>query len=152
MLRERFTQAMKDAMRAKDQQTLGAIRLIMAALKDRDIAARPSGKTEGISDAEIATMLQGMVKQRRESIEMYRQGGREELAASEQAEIDVIMGFLPKQMTEEETKAAITALVAETGAAGIKDMGKVMAGLKEKYAGQMDFSRVGPLVKAALNV
>ncbi|MBB6249750.1 GatB/YqeY domain-containing protein [Nitrospirillum iridis] len=150
MLRARLTEAMKDAMRAKDQRTLGAVRLILAALKDRDIAARPGGNTEGISDAEIASMLQGMVKQRRESVTLYRQGGREELALQEEGEIAVIETFLPKQMTEDEVKAAIADAVAETGAAGIQGMGKVMAALKAKYAGQMDFSRAGPLVKAAL--
>lgn len=150
MLRERITQAMKEAMRAKDQATLSTVRMIMAGLKDRDIDARGKGNTDGISDADILSMLQTMVKQRRDSIELYRQGGREELARQEEGEIAVIEGFLPKQLGEEEVKAAIAAAVAQTGAAGIKDMGKVMAALKADYAGQVDFSRVGPLVKAAL--
>jgi uncharacterized protein YqeY len=151
MLRERFTQVMKDAMKAKDTQTLSAVRMIMAELKKRDIDARPKGITDGIPEAEIGSMLQTMVKQRRESVALYRQGGREELAAQEEAEIAVIMSFLPKQLTEDETKAAIAQAVADTGAASVKDMGKVMTVLKDKYTGQMDFSTVGPLVKAALN-
>ncbi|TWB21294.1 hypothetical protein FBZ89_105166 [Nitrospirillum amazonense] len=151
MLRERITQAMKDAMKAKDTQTLSAVRMIMAELKKRDIDARPKGQMDGIPEAEIGSMLQTMVKQRRESVVLYRQGGREELAAQEEAEIAVIMSFLPKQLTEDEAKAAIAQAVADTGAASVKDMGKVMAVLKDKYTGQMDFSTVGPLVKAALN-
>lgn len=150
MLRERFTEAMKEAMRAKEQATLSTVRLIMAALKDRDIDARGKGNADGIAEADILSMLQAMVKQRRDSIELYRQGGREELVAKEEAEIAVIERFLPQQLGEEAVKAAIAAAVAATGAAGIKDMGKVMAALKADYAGQVDFSRVGPLVKAAL--
>lgn len=150
MLRDRITQAMKEAMRAKDQATLSAVRMIMAGLKDRDIDARGKGNPDGISDADILSMLQTMVKQRRDSIALYRQGGREELALQEEGEITVIERFLPQQLGEEEVKAAIAAAVTQTGAAGIKDMGKVMAALKTDYAGQVDFSRVGPLVKAAL--
>ncbi|MDE1149632.1 MAG: GatB/YqeY domain-containing protein [Azospirillaceae bacterium] len=142
---------MKDAMKAKDTQTLSAVRMIMAELKKRDIDARPKGITDGIADADIGSMMQTMVKQRRESVTLYRQGGREELAAQEEAEIAVIMSFLPKQLTEEETKAAVAQAVTDTGAASVKDMGKVMTVLKDKYTGQMDFSTVGPLVKAALN-
>jgi uncharacterized protein YqeY len=151
MLRTEINEAMKAAMRAHDEATLGAVRMVMAKLKDCDIAARPKGNMDGISDAEIATMLQGMVKQRRESAELYEKGGRPELAEKEKAEIAVIERFLPKQMSEAEAAAAIAKAIAATGAASIKDMGKVMAELKKAYAGQMDFAQAGGLVKAKLS-
>jgi uncharacterized protein YqeY len=151
MLRAQITEAMKAAMRARDQETVSTVRMIMAGLKDKDIAARPSGRTEGISDAEILSLLQGMVKQRRESVALYRQGGRQDLVDKEEAEIAVIERFLPKQMSPAEAEAAIAAVIAETGAASIKDMGKVMGELKTRYSGQMDFSAIGPAVKAKLN-
>jgi uncharacterized protein YqeY len=150
MLRASLQETMKTAMREKDAATLGAVRLILAALKDKDIAARPSGNADGISEPEILSMMQGMIKQRRESVTMFRQGNREELAAKEEAEIAVIERFLPKQMNDAETAAAVDAVVTETGAASIKDMGKVMAGLKARFAGQMDFAKAGPAVKARL--
>jgi len=150
MLRERFKEDLKNAMRAKDQRAVSTIRLIAAALKDRDIAARPSGNTEGIAEADILSMLQGMIKQRRESAELYEKGGRPELAQQENEEIAIIEGFLPKQMSDDEVKAAIAEAVATVGAASVKDMGKVMAELKAKFAGQMDFSKVGGEVKKAL--
>jgi len=150
MLRTQITDAMKDAMRAKDDRTLGAVRLIMAKLKDADIAARPKGVTDGIKDEEIHTLLQGMIKQRRESIALYEQGNRPELAKQESDEIAVIERFLPAQMDEAAVKAAIDKIVASTGAASVKDMGKVMGELKKAYAGQMDFSQAGPAVKARL--
>jgi uncharacterized protein YqeY len=150
MLREQLNEAMKGAMRARDAETLSTIRMALAAIKDKDIAARPSGNTTGIGDAEVLSLLQSMVKQRRESIALYKQGGRADLVAKEEAEVTVLEGFLPRQMDAAETDAAIAVAIAETGAASIKDMGKVMGILKSRHAGQMDFSTVGPLVKAKL--
>ena len=149
-MRERIAQAMKDALKSKDQAALSAIRLISAALKDRDIAARSENNHDGISDDEILSMLQTMIKQRNESAKMYEDGGRPELAAAEQAEIELIKQFLPEQLSHDDIENAIKDAVAETGAASIKDMGKVMAHLKEHYAGQMDFSAASQMVKAAL--
>jgi uncharacterized protein YqeY len=149
-MRERIAQAMKDALKSKDQAALSAIRLISAALKDRDIAARSENNHDGISDDEILSMLQTMIKQRNESAKMYEDGGRPELAAAEQAEIELIKQFLPEQLSHDDIENAIKDAVAETGAASIKDMGKVMAHLKEHYAGQMDFSATSQMVKAAL--
>jgi uncharacterized protein YqeY len=150
MLREQLNEAMKGAMRARDTETLSTIRMALAAIKDKDIAARPSGNATGIGDPEVLSLLQSMVKQRRESIALYKQGGRADLVAKEEAEVTVLEGFLPQQMDAAETDAAIVAAIAETGAASIKDMGKVMGVLKSRHAGQMDFSTVGPLVKAKL--
>ncbi len=150
-LRTQITDAMKDAMRAKEEATLGAVRLIMAELKKRDIDARPKGITDGIPDEEILGMLQGMVKQRRESIALYEKGGRADLVKQESDEIAVIERFLPKQMNESEAKDAVAKTVATLGATSIKDMGKVMAELKKTYAGQMDFAQAGVLVKNALS-
>jgi uncharacterized protein YqeY len=150
MLRPQLNDALKTAMRAKDTRTLSTVRLILAALKDRDIAARPKGNADGIGDDEILSMLQSMIKQRRESISLYEQGGRLELAQQEAEEITVIERFLPRQMSEAEATEAVKALIAETGAGGIKDMGKVMAALKERFAGQMDFTKASALVKAHL--
>ena len=150
MLREAFTERLKTAMRAKDTRTLSTVRLIIAALKDRDIAARGSGNQEGIPDSEIQRLLQTMVKQRRESITLYRQGNRPELAQQEEEEIAVIESFLPKQMGDEEIAAAVKAAIAETGAAGIKDMGKVMGVLRERHAGIIDMGRAGAVVKQQL--
>lgn len=150
MLRRQLNDALKTAMLGKDARTVSTVRLILAALKDRDIAARPKGLTDGIPDGEIQQMLQSMIKQRRESISLYNQGGRPELAQQEAEEIAVIEKFLPQQMGEEEVAAAVKAAIADTGAAGIKDMGKVMAALKERHAGTMDFAKAGAVVKAAL--
>ena len=149
-LRERFNEQMKEAMRAKDQKRLGTIRLILAALKERDIANRSETSREGVSDDEILSLLAKMVKQREESAAAYDGGGRPELANAERAEIEVIREFMPKQMSPEEAKAAIEKVIAETGAASLKDMGKVMGALKERFAGQMDFAKAGALVKEAL--
>ena len=149
MLRERFTAEMKEAMKAGDKGRLGAIRLIQAALKDKDIEARGNGK-EPLSDEEILALLQKMVKQRQESIAMYEQGGRTELAQQEKDEVAVISSYLPQQMDEAETKAAIEAAIAETGAASMKDMGKVVGALRAKYAGRMDFAKASALVKEML--
>ena len=149
-MRERIAQAMKDALKSKDQPALSTIRLITAALKDRDIAARSDNNHDGISDDEILSMLQTMIKQRNESAKMYEDGGRPELAAAEQAEIELIKQFLPEQLSHDDIEKAIEGAVEQTGAGSIKDMGKVMAHLKEHYAGQMDFSAVSQMVKAAL--
>jgi uncharacterized protein YqeY len=151
MLREQVTDALKTAMRARDQETVSALRLILAAMKDKDIAARPSGNAAGIGDAEILVLMQGMVKQRRESATLYRQGGREDLAVKEEAEVAVIERFMPRPLDAAETEAAIAAAITEAGAVSIKDMGKVMAILKARYSGQMDFSAAGPAVKALIS-
>jgi uncharacterized protein YqeY len=150
MLRGQISDALKDAMRAKEARTVGALRLILAKLKDQDIAARPRGVTDGIPDEEILQMLQSMIKQRRESIALYEQGGRQELADQERDEIAVIERFLPRQMDEADTRAAIGAAIAATGAAGVKDMGKVMAELRARHAWQMDFGKASALVKGML--
>jgi uncharacterized protein len=150
MLREAFTERLKAAMRARDSRTVSAVRLILAGLKDRDIAVRSTGNSTGIDDSEILRLLQGMVKQRRESIAMYRQGNRPELAQREEEEIAVIESFLPRQMGEDEIAAAATAAIAETGAAGVKNMGRVMAALRERHAGTIDMARAGAVVKQLL--
>jgi uncharacterized protein len=149
-LRERFNAAMKDAMKSGDKPRLSAVRLVNAAIKDRDIEARGAGKGQATED-EIVGLLQRMIKQRHESAAMYEKGARPELAAQENAEIAVISSFLPQQLGESEVAAAIKEAIAATGAASLKDMGKVMAALKESHAGKMDFSKVGPAVKAALS-
>ena len=149
-MRDRITDAMKQALKAKDQAALGTMRLIMAALKDRDIAARGNGNQDGISDDDILSMLQTMIKQRNESAKMYRDGDRLELAEAEEAEIAIIQSFLPAQLDEAAMNAAIKATIAELGASSVKDMGQVMASLKNNYAGQMDFSAVSQMVKSIL--
>ncbi|MDD3444873.1 MAG: GatB/YqeY domain-containing protein [Zavarzinia sp.] len=150
MLRDRLNGALKDAMRAKDMVRVTTIRMILAAFKDRDIAARTEGPDAGVGEAELVTVLQKLIKQRRDSIEAYEKGGRPELADKERAEIAVIEDYLPQQMSEDEMKAAIATAVAELGASGMKDMGKVMAALRERHGGTMDFGKASPLVKAAL--
>ena len=149
-MRENIANAFKEALKAKDQVALSTMRLIMAALKDRDIAARGNDNPDGISDDEILSMLQTMIKQRGESAKMYRDGDRPELAASEEAEIEIIKKFLPVQLNPQEMQEAIAAAIAGTSAASIKDMGQVMAYLKSHFAGQMDFSSASQDVKAAL--
>jgi uncharacterized protein YqeY len=152
MLRETLNQALKDAMKAKDARRLATLRLILAALKDRDIAARTSGDDRtGIPDDAILGLLQTMVKQRRESITLYEQGNRPELAAQEKEEIAVIESYLPKQLSEAEIEAAARAAIAEVGAQGIKDMGKAMAILKAKYTGQMDSAKTAAILKGLLS-
>jgi uncharacterized protein YqeY len=148
-MRDKINDDLKAAMKAGDKERVGTLRLINAAIKSADIEARPSGKDK-ISDADILSVLAKMVKQRRDSIEQFNAGGRPELAEKEQAEIAVIEGYLPKQMGEAEVKGAIAAIIKETGAAGPKDMGKVMAALKAKYAGQMDFGKASALTKTLL--
>ena len=148
-LRTRFTDEMKASMRAGDAPRTSTIRMIMAKLKDTDIAARPKGG-DPVPDDEITAMLRSMVKQRREAAELYEQGHRPELAAKEQAEIVVIEGFLPQQMDEAALHDAVDRAVAETGAAGAQDMGRVMAALRAAHGAALDMGRVGPLVKARL--
>jgi len=150
MLRDKLNEAMKDAMRARDTAALGTIRLILAKLKEVDIAARTEANREGVADDRILSMLQGMIKQRNESVALYEKGNRADLAEKEKAEIAVIERFLPQQMDEAAVEAAIREAIAATGAASIKDMGKVVGQLKAKYAGQIDFSKASAAVKKAL--
>ncbi|MFZ1681749.1 MAG: GatB/YqeY domain-containing protein [Rhizobiaceae bacterium] len=148
-MRDAIANAMKDAMRARDADRLSTIRLIQAAIKDKDIANRGQGRGEATTD-EIVQALARMVKSREDAAELYDRGGRPELAARERAEIVVIMGFMPKQMADREIEAAVADAIAQTGAASIKDMGKVMGVLKGRHAGSMDFGKAGALIKAAL--
>jgi len=148
-MRERFTQDLKDAMKAGDKRRLATVRLVQAALKDKDIEARGAGKGQA-SDEEILGLLQKMIKQRQESAGIYEQAGRAELAQQEREEAAIIASYLPQQMTEAETRQAIEAAVRETGAASIKDMGKVIGSLRGKYAGRMDFAKASALVKEIL--
>ncbi len=150
MLRPQLSQALKDAMRAKDERGVSTVRLILAALKDRDIAARGEGNMDGLSDNEILQMLQKMIKQREESIRMYEEGGRIELAAVEQGEIDVINRFLPKQLSDQEIDDEVNKTITEIGAASVKDMGRLMNLLRERFAGRMDFSKASAVAKARL--
>ncbi|NKK78716.1 GatB/YqeY domain-containing protein [Rhizobium leguminosarum] len=150
MLRDQLATQLKEAMKAKSAERLSTIRLIQAAVKDRDIANRGTGK-EQASDDEILQILAKMVKQRDESAKIYEENSRPELAAKERAEITVIQDFMPKQLSDSEVRANVSAIIAETGAAGAKDMGKVMAALKERYAGQMDFAKASATVKELLN-
>jgi uncharacterized protein YqeY len=150
MLRDNLNEALKEAMRARDMTTLGAVRLILAKLKEVDIAARTEASREGVADDRILSMLQGMIKQRNESVALYEKGNRPELAEKEKAEIAVIERFLPKQMDEAAVAAAVAEAVASTGAKTVKDMGGVMAALKAKYAGQMDFAKASAAVKKVL--
>lgn len=149
-MRDDFSAALKRAMQGGDAASTSTLRMITAKVKDADIAARPKGVT-AISDDEIAAVLRGMVKQRRELVELYVQGKRQDLVDKETAEIALIEGFLPKQMDEAALAAAVDAVIAEAGASSVKDMGKVMAALKQKYAATLDMARAGALVKAKLN-
>jgi uncharacterized protein YqeY len=149
MLRDAINNAVKDAMRAKEERKLSTLRMMNSTIKNADIEARGQGKAQ-LSDEELLSVFQKMIKQRQESVELYEKGGRAELAAQEREEIAVISAYLPKQLSEDELKAAIAAAIKETGAASMKDMGKVVGSLKAKYAGQMDFARASGLVKAAL--
>src|SRR3979411_1453419 len=149
MLRDDINNAVKDAMRAKDERTLSTLRMVNSTIKNADIAARGGGKPP-LSDADLLRVFQTMIKQRQESVHLNHVGGRAELAAQEREEIAIISAYLPKQMSEADVKAAIAAVIAETNAAGIKDMGKVIGALKAKYAGQMDFGKASGMVKAAL--
>jgi uncharacterized protein YqeY len=149
MLRDDINAHVKEAMKARDERRLSTLRMINSTLKNADIEARGQGKPP-LGEGEVLALLQKMIKQRQESVALYEKGGRAELAAQEQAEIAVIETYLPQQMSEEDVKAAIAAAIAETGAGGIKDMGKVIGVLRGKYAGRMDFGKASALVKAAL--
>jgi hypothetical protein len=150
-LRDVFTASLKEAMKAKDARRTSTLRMILAGVKDRDIAARTETSREGVPDDEILSLLAKMIKQREESAETYDKGGRAELAQQEREEIAIIRDFMPKQMSPDDAQAAISAVIGETGAASMKDMGKVMAALKERYAGQMDFAKASGTVKALLS-
>jgi uncharacterized protein YqeY len=149
-LRARMSEDLKTALKARDEIRLSTLRLITAAIKDRDIALRSEGEDREMTDSEILSVLARMVRMRQESARAYEEGGRLELVERELAEIAVIEGYLPRQLDADETVAAIAAVVDELGASSIRDMGRVMAVLKDRYTGQMDFTRVGPLVKARL--
>jgi uncharacterized protein len=150
-MRETITAALQAATKARDARRLSTLRLVSAAIKDRDIAARTAGKREGVSDAEVLDILAKMIKQRRESVETYEGAGRLELAEREQGEIEVIADFLPRQLDEAAMEKACAEVVAEIGAEGLKDMGRTMAVLKERYAGQMDFGKASGVVKRLLS-
>ncbi len=149
-LKSRIAEELKRAMKEKAASRLSTLRLLNAAIKDREIALRGEGAEGGVGEAEVLAILGKMVKQRQESARAYEEGGRLELAEREREEIDIIEEFLPRQLSEEEIAAAIDGAIAETGAASIRDMGRVMGALKAKYTGQMDFGAAGPLVKAKL--
>ena len=151
MLRTRLDEGLKKAMRARDERATSTLRLILAALKDRDIAERGKGNPDGLSDEQILGLLQSMIKQRGESIRLYEQGNRPDLAKQEADEIAVIEQFLPAQLDDDATAQAVDAVLAESGAKTLKDMGRVMAMLKERFAGQMDFAKAGALVKQRLS-
>ncbi|OHC80821.1 MAG: glutamyl-tRNA amidotransferase [Rhodospirillales bacterium RIFCSPLOWO2_01_FULL_65_14] len=151
MIRQRLNDALKAAMKAKEELSVSTLRLILAALKDRDIAARTKGKKDGIPDEEVLGLLQSMIKQRRESIAAYEKGGRQDLAQKEAGEIAIIEGFLPQQMSEAEMAKAIDSVIESVAAASLKDMGKAMAALKQQFAGQMDFAKASALVKQRLS-
>lgn len=149
-IRDQITAALKVAMKAKDVDRLSTLRLINAAIKDRDIAQRGTGEEGGVGDQEILAILGKMVKQRQESARAYEEGGRLELAEKELSEIKIIEDYLPRQLSDDESATAVDAAITEVGATSIRDMGKVMAILKDKYTGQMDFAKAGPLVKSRL--
>jgi uncharacterized protein len=148
--RETITAALKDATKAQDKRRVSTLRLVSAAIKDRDIAARTAGKTQA-TDAELLELFAKMIKQREESQKIYADAGRAELAKQEGEEIEIIREFLPTQLSDKEMEKAITAAITESGAAGVKDMGKVMAALKARYAGQMDFAKASAAVKSKLS-
>ncbi|MCH2395405.1 MULTISPECIES: GatB/YqeY domain-containing protein [Oceanibaculum] len=150
MLRQRLNESLKEAMKARDVRAVSTLRLILAALKDRDICARGRGNADGIDEAEIQQMLQSMVKQRHDSIEMYERGGRCELAEQERGEIEIIQKFLPRQLDESELTKVVEKAISDVQPAGVKDMGKVMAFLKQNYPGQMDFGKASGMVRGHL--
>ena len=150
MLRQAFTDRLKQAMKAREMRTVSTIRLILAGLKDRDIAARGRGNAEGLSDAEIQRMLQAMIKQRRDSIALFEQGKRNDLAQRESEEIAVIESFLPRQLDQAEIEAAVVVVIRDIGAVGMKDLGRVMATLRERHEGVIDLARAGAIAKRLL--
>ncbi|MDR3518497.1 MAG: GatB/YqeY domain-containing protein [Azospirillaceae bacterium] len=149
-LRLRLNESLKDAMRARNARAVSTLRMVLAQIKDRDIAARPQGNADGIDDDSILSLLQSMIKQRRESMVLYEQGGRADLVQQEAEEVTIIEGFLPRQLDDAEAAAAIAAAIAEVGATGVKDMGKVMTALRARLAGQMDFAKASVIVKQQL--
>lgn len=151
MLRERLNESLKAAMKDKNRRAVSTIRLILTAVKDRDIAARGRGNTDGIGEQDILQVLQTMVRQREEAIRLYEQGGRLELAEQEAEEIGIIETFLPRQLDDDEIAAAIEGVISEVGAVSIKDMGRAMAVLRERYGGRMDFARASAVLKKQLN-
>ena len=151
MLRTRLTDSLKTAMKSRNERSTSTLRLILAAIKDRDIAAKSKGNRDGVSNDEVLGLLQSMIKQRHESIEMYEKGRRPELAQREAEEITVIEGFLPKQLSDDELAQAIQDVIADVEAESLKDMGKAMGALKEKYTGRIDFSKASAMVKERLN-
>ena len=150
MLRQRLNDALKEAMKARDQRSVSTLRMVLAQLKDRDIAARPAGNASGIGEGEIEEMLLKMVKQRQESIALYKRGNRPDLVQQEEEEIAVIERFMPKQLSDAELETAVAAAIAATGAQSAKDMGRVMAALREKHAGQIDMAKAGGVAKRKL--
>ncbi len=149
--RAEINNAYKEAMKKQDKDAVGTLRLILAAIKSKDIDARGQGGAEGgIGDGDILSLLQSMIKQRQDSIQQYKAANRNDLAEKEQKEIDIIQGYLPQQLGDSEVEAAVAAIISETGASGVKDMGKVMALLKTRYAGQMDMGKAGAIVKSKL--
>ncbi len=149
-LRQAFADRLKQALKARDARSVSTVRLMLAALKERDVAARGQGNLEGVAEAEIQQMLQSMIKQRREAITLYEQGKRLDLAQQEREEIAVIKGFLPRQFEEAEIEEAAAAIIAQMGASGIKDIGKVMAALRARHAGVVDFARAAVIVRRLL--
>ena len=149
-MQARINAALREAMKSKDSGRLSTLRLINAAIKDKDIALRSAGESEGVSDAEVLGILEKMVKQRRESVRAYEEGGRLDLAEREREEIDVIEEFLPRRLSRDEVRAAVDKAIRETDASSIRDMGRVIGTLKARYPGQMDFGEVGPMVKERL--
>jgi uncharacterized protein len=150
VLRDQINDALKEAMKAKNERAVSTLRMVNSTLKNADIEARGAGK-QPLGDPEVLALLQKMIKQRQESVELYKQGGRADLVRQEEEEIAIITAYLPKQMSDDEMKSAIAAAITETGAAGMKDMGKVIGALKAKFAGQMDFAKASGLVKAQLS-
>ena len=149
-LRQAFADRLKQALKARDARSVSTVRLMLAALKERDVAARGQGNVEGVAEAEIQQMLQSMIRQRREAITLYEQGKRHDLAQQEREEIAVIEGFLPRQFEEAEIEEAAAAIIAQIGASGIKDIGKVMAALRARHAGVVDFARAAVIVRRLL--
>ena len=150
MIRPRLNEALTESIKAKEKRAVSTLRLILACLKDRDIAARGKGVTDGISDDEIMALLQTMIRQRHDSIALYEQGGRLDLAEGEREEVEIIRRFLPEQMDEGSIEQAVKSVIADVGAKGLKDMGRTMAELRSRYAGRMDFTKASGLVKSSL--
>ncbi len=149
-LRDQINDSLKEAMKSGDKRRVSTLRLVNSAIKDRDIQNRTSGPDAGVTDAPIVEVLAKMVKQRQESLEIYEKAGRDELATQEREEIQIIQGYMPKQLSDEEVKSVIAAVIKDVGATTVKDMGKVMGALKAKYSGQMDFAKAGAVIKGLL--